>query len=618
MKKVLFFAFLLLALSASADNPFRTHRFSAFRALPADSNAILFVGNSITDMHPWPEAFAGVPLPLHVCNRGVSGATSDEILEHIDELVAGRPRQLFLMIGTNDLGMGLPPQHVADNVAAIFAQVRAVSPRTELFLQSILPSAVGQRTLAAEQQANALLQQVAAASGTTYIDLWEPMAAMAEPGALSLDGLHLTAAGYKVWADIVAPYLASGAASAYPAGCDTLQDAGGMGWSHGMRATYFSLLPYDADDILFFGDEMVKAGEWGELLDAPRLLNRGSGWGYEDSYTSINVAEAMVRTTLGTVAPRAVWLYTGTGDVNIGAPMDSVCDRYARLLHTLWQRCPGTPVYALSLMPVQGDNARVRQFNAWLESLCRDLPELTYVDIFSPLQAAPAARCFEDNYLMADGYQVVADVLRPYLQHEMALDYRILKQLQNHRRPGWDNHWVWMSNSLPLCAAPTIGLGLASFNNVHPKTGYDNPYAPYFFESLGALGATGLVTTIVKNSVCRQRPWVRYEGDLYCLQHVSGFSHPSGHTSFSFAAATTLSLIYPRWYVIAPAYLWAASVGFSRLYVGAHFPSDVLAGAVIGTACSILAHYVRTKVSDTSPAFIPQDAVIVPLANVTF
>ena len=65
---------------------------------------------------------------------------------------------------------------------------------------------------------------------------------------------------------------------------------------------------------------------------------------------------------------------------------------------------------------------------------------------------------------------------------------------------------------------------------------------------------------------------------------------PSGHTSTVFAAATSVSILYPKWYVIAPSYLFAASVGYSRMYLGVHYPSDVLIGAIIGTASSLGAH----------------------------
>ena len=60
-----------------------------------------------------------------------------------------------------------------------------------------------------------------------------------------------------------------------------------------------------------------------------------------------------------------------------------------------------------------------------------------------------------------------------------------------------------------------------------------------------------------------------------------------------FALATSLSVKYPKWYVIAPSALWACSVGVSRMNEGVHYPSDVLAGAAIGAGCAVVNIYVN-------------------------
>ena len=61
------------------------------------------------------------------------------------------------------------------------------------------------------------------------------------------------------------------------------------------------------------------------------------------------------------------------------------------------------------------------------------------------------------------------------------------------------------------------------------------------------------------------------------------------------AVFASLSLIYPKWYVIAPAFTWAGLVGYSRVYLGVHYTSDVLAGAVLGSGSAYLSHYLNKK-----------------------
>ncbi len=110
-------------------------------------------------------------------------------------------------------------------------------------------------------------------------------------------------------------------------------------------------------------------------------------------------------------------------------------------------------------------------------------------------------------------------------------------------------------------------------------------------EHLSSTAVSGILTAALKFAINRDRPFVTYPNDIKKYTKAGSYSFPSGHTSQAFATATSISLLYPKWYIIAPAYLWASGVGYSRMYLGVHYPSDVLAGAVIGSASSIGAHY---------------------------
>jgi membrane-associated phospholipid phosphatase len=102
-------------------------------------------------------------------------------------------------------------------------------------------------------------------------------------------------------------------------------------------------------------------------------------------------------------------------------------------------------------------------------------------------------------------------------------------------------------------------------------------------------------TEVLKKVFNRTRPADEYPNDVFVNSASTGKSLPSGHTSQAFALATTLSLQYKKWYVVVPAYLWAGSVGYSRMYLGKHYPTDVLAGAVLGAGCSYLGHVISNK-----------------------
>lgn len=86
---------------------------------------------------------------------------------------------------------------------------------------------------------------------------------------------------------------------------------------------------------------------------------------------------------------------------------------------------------------------------------------------------------------------------------------------------------------------------------------------------------------ILKNLVNRTRPYEVIAGLEILIGKQVDSSFPSGHTGSSFAAATVLYLTLPKKFGI-PALIFAALMGFSRLYVGVHYPTDVLAGMVIG------------------------------------
>lgn len=101
-----------------------------------------------------------------------------------------------------------------------------------------------------------------------------------------------------------------------------------------------------------------------------------------------------------------------------------------------------------------------------------------------------------------------------------------------------------------------------------------------------------VVNFTIKPLVARERPWLAIEGFVNLVDEHDPNSFPSGHTNAAFAFAIGAWAAGPkRWMKIA-AICAAVLMGLSRLYVGVHFPSDVLAGAAIGSLCGLLGAWI--------------------------
>ena len=107
------------------------------------------------------------------------------------------------------------------------------------------------------------------------------------------------------------------------------------------------------------------------------------------------------------------------------------------------------------------------------------------------------------------------------------------------------------------------------------------------------------VSGALKEWIGRDRPPV-VDPDPAPLVHLPAtFSFPSGHATVSFACATTLALAVPR--LALPLYALATAISFSRVYVGVHYPLDVLAGAALGVAIAIALRTLAAALRRSAP-----------------
>ena len=106
------------------------------------------------------------------------------------------------------------------------------------------------------------------------------------------------------------------------------------------------------------------------------------------------------------------------------------------------------------------------------------------------------------------------------------------------------------------------------------------------------IAVSGGISLALKLGIARPRPYATHP-DIHPLAHAGPYSFPSAHSSNAFATATALSMMYPKWYVVTPAFVWAGTAAYSRMHLGMHYPGDVMAGALIGSGSVVACYYLN-------------------------
>ena len=178
------------------------------RANPPPEGGIVFLGSSSFRRWDLEQSFPGKGL----INRGFGGSQMADALRYLDRIVLPlKPRILLLYEGDNDLASGKTPETVEREFREMVARVHAALPATKIVFVGIKPSIRRWNLIEAVREANARVRAVTESSDLlSYIDVDAPLLGDDGEPRRDLfvdDGLHLSAAGYAIWTELVGPHL---------------------------------------------------------------------------------------------------------------------------------------------------------------------------------------------------------------------------------------------------------------------------------------------------------------------------------------------------------------------------------------------------------------------------
>lgn len=184
-----------------------------FENLPIDSNSIVFLGNSLTENFELAELFQN----LKIKNRGINGDIIDGVINRINPIVLSNPKKIFIEIGINDLGRGSHKDTLINKYKTLVEILQTKLPKTKIFIQSLFPTEIGRKELKTYCtkevnrdviEINSELSKFALKRKITFIDTYSSFVLQGQLNPkYSVDGVHLNGAGYKLWTQILQPYV---------------------------------------------------------------------------------------------------------------------------------------------------------------------------------------------------------------------------------------------------------------------------------------------------------------------------------------------------------------------------------------------------------------------------
>lgn len=182
-----------------------------FKKEPLDFGDIVFLGNSITaGGKDWSERLN----QPNIKNRGIGGDVTEGVLARLDELIYFKPRTVFLLIGINDLWNLTPDnpssEYVGGNILKIAQKIKAGSPETKIYIQTILPN----KKVVLREKIKAVNQIIKVNQDENLYSLIDLYSVFVNDDGLikddlSTDGIHLNEKGYETWVKFIKPIIHS-------------------------------------------------------------------------------------------------------------------------------------------------------------------------------------------------------------------------------------------------------------------------------------------------------------------------------------------------------------------------------------------------------------------------
>ncbi len=172
----------------------------------------------------------------------------------------------------------------------------------------------------------------------------------------------------------------------------------------------------------------------------------------------------------------------------------------------------------------------------------------------------------------------------------IGLDTELLLWINSHNAPFWDifmyvasGKWIWVPFYITLLYAIYLSYGFRSMILVGVMT------------ALAITASDQLCGSLIRPVFERMRPTNPGNPISKFVHIVEGYrggryGFPSCHAANTFSLATMTSLMFRRWRFTLFILLWATIISYTRLYLGVHYPGDILAGLIVGTICGAVCY----------------------------